>query len=191
MGKTAYPTEADLQAFLGVTSDVADEVASAISEWETKTSWIPFLAESSDSTEYFDGPNSPVLPVGYASITSVSIGITSTDNTGTALVLNEGYWLEFNLRKAITGIRFGWHSIRGWKTIKIIGKKGYSSSIPDEVWLAILHRAAVKALPKINQMGSVIKIKQGPVEYDLDKTRESEWAQEFKQLVYDFKRLMA
>lgn len=192
-----YPTESDLQAFLvsaGVVSSAPSGVAAyvdgAIAEWESMTGFRPFLGESSDSTSYYDGPYpSRFLDLlgGYVSITSLAIGITATDTTGTAQTANEDWFAKYQ-GQAITGVEFS-GLVSGSRSIKIVGKKGYSATLPADAYQAILQKAAADAFPYLTQGGDAKRIKQGPVEYEFNESQIGLWKKGFENAVRRHRRV--
>lgn len=197
MSKSAYPTEADLQAFLiaaGISAEAPSGVGTyasgAAEEWEMKTGYKPFLADSADSTEYFDGPAPSCyldLRGGYVSITSLATGITATDTTGTVQTVNSDYFPVYS-GDTIVGIDFN-APLFGKRTIKIVGKRGYSASIPDEVYNAILQKAAADCAPYLTGLGDLKSIKQGPVEYQFNESSLKLWASAFDRLALRYRRV--
>lgn len=192
-----YPTELDLQAFLvsaGVVSSAPSGVASyvegAIAEWERCTGYKPFLGESSDSSDYFNGPYPSKhldLCGGYVSITSLAIGITATDDTGTVQTANQD-WFPEHQGEAITGIEFT-GLVSGLRSIKIVGKKGYSATLPADAYQAILQKAAADAFPYLTQGGDAKRIKQGPVEYEFNESQIGLWQKGFDMAVRRYRRV--
>lgn len=178
MAKTAYPDQQDIERILRSTGlfdadaldtaildlDLETLAAAAIREWEMATGWIPFLADSVAVTRYFDpqGPNFRPqvggggyvmdLGTGLISLTSITTGVSATA-PGSVLTLDTDYWLTpYNadeLGYPWTGISF---LVPQWGTrrsIKVIGRFGYSMTVPDDAWLAIGHKAVTLALPEI------------------------------------------
>ena len=196
MSQTNYPNEAALQAFLvnakivaTAPEGVAMYVDGAVEEWESKTGYTPFLGDSEDSTEYFDG-TAPLryldLRGAYTSITSVHYGVTS-DSDGTLGTLNSDYFLHY-FKGAIVGIEFT-GMISGNRTIKIVGKKGFCTELPSSVYRAILEKAAADAMPMLTQVNDAKKIKQGPVEIEQGSSRDAAWQEKFECLAREYQRI--
>lgn len=156
----AYPIASDVQALLtgtGLVSGsptVTAELASAIAEFERLTGWRPFLAESVAATYRFDPPawgSRLWLPCGFATITGVSVGV-SHDSAGTALTVDEDYrTLPENaaaMVRPFTGIEFYVSCAGGSGSVRITGKRGFATTVPDDAWLAIAQRAASLALTR-------------------------------------------
>jgi hypothetical protein len=149
--------------------DIDAERLGAIAQWGLDVGYPVFKVESADSTRYFSphecyGQGILSLKCGYVSITSVTVGLTATDTTGTVLTVNQDYWLE------PLGGDGPYHYLRFWslpageiRSIKVIGKRGYSTDgIPDDVWLAVCKKAAAMAISN-TLMGVTSSITQGPV----------------------------
>ena len=183
MSRTAYPTEQDLLNKLissGVLDDSCDTdapdydyqlyIKSAIIEFERRTGYIPFLAETADSTAYFDPPGADrfktnyagygwrgggrILEIesGYTSVTSVTIGYSPT-TVGTILTPNVQYFLR-NANAALIGnpkttIEFSWPQWGGGESIVIIGKRGFSTTVPEDAFQAIVNIGSIELLQMI------------------------------------------
>lgn len=170
----AYPIASDVQALLTATGlvsgtpTVTAELASAIAEFERLTGWRPFLAEGTDATYRFDPPewgSKLWLPCGFATITGVTVGV-SHDSVGTALTVDEDYrTLPENAAasgRPFDGIEFYVSCAGGPGSVRIAGKRGFSTTVPDDAWLAIAQRAASLAMTR-NAGASAVssKIEQG------------------------------
>lgn len=191
MAKTAYPTGIDLWNYLQSSKLINDSISidsssidpeqainSAINEWENDTNYIPFLAESVDSTLYYNPPGTEIqasqpyavgglynnwgwmggsqrlfLNTGYVSVTSITRGLTPTNSTGTVLTADRDYWLyPVNAPNTSTPYRYIEFAITAYgvpKSIKIIGTRGYSNIVPDDAWNAIIYKAAREVLPAL------------------------------------------
>jgi hypothetical protein len=148
---STYPTASDLAAFLtdaGVTSTSTQRtqaIAEAISQWEQMTV-TPFLAEAADSTRYYDQGGGVTLELPpYVSITSVATGTTYDQSTGAeiagvAAVRNVTYFASDDA--PIRSLRFTRCQRSGTRSVKVVGKRGYTTTLSDEVWTAILKGAA-------------------------------------------------
>jgi len=193
---TSYPTEAELQAFLvnaGVVGTPPEGVQiyldGAAEEWESKTGYKPFIADAEDSTSYYDAPYpSRFLDLcgAFVSITSLNYGVTSTSD-GTDGTANSDYFAHYR-GDAIVGIEFTGLPY-GQRSIKIVGKKGFCTEIPARVYRAILEKAAADYSAVATQVGDVKRIKQGPVEYELNESQISKWAKSFDELAKTYKRI--
>jgi hypothetical protein len=207
----AYPIEAEVQAALtaaGVnygTVDLEVYLNAAVTEFESRTGWSPFLADAEDSTWWFDAPRyaDGILDLegGFTVITSVTVG-AHQGNTGRALtVTNDFAPMSYNG----PGEFRPWNRIRfltscGYqpRSIKVIGKRGACATVPDDVFLAIRDYAGALAMPSITQaLGAVTKVKQGPVEYtmgnsdeDSGTSRVGAWTNAFDSAVSRYERML-
>lgn len=191
-----YPLLADVKQLLrsfGVafpaaslaTADTEIQTAldTATQEWENLSGEHPWLVEGTDSVWYFDPSPKRYMPlrVGYQSITSVEFGIsydqtTSAEIAGTVAVLNRDYalypynelpitalmWSPVNVNMALTAAFPGqWQ-----RSVKVTGKRGMRTSIPQEVWNAIRQRAAAIARPQCEEANgwnrTFFKLTQSP-----------------------------
>lgn len=143
-----------------------EEVAlAAAREWEDMTGWIPFETADSDTTRYYDPPGPNAVPEGLGgrwrlqldapltAVTSVRVGYSPENTVGTLLTLNTDFYLyPYNAQVAgrpWTAIEFRTSRWGARRSIQIVGRFGYSATIPDDAWLAIARRAASLALPEI------------------------------------------
>ena len=157
MSQAAWPTTAQIVthlAVLGVTSTLADavmqnEIDGVVADWERLTGYTPFLGETQDATRYYDPPAWSGTPDqidlrnGYISVTSVTAGVTP-DSAGTVLTVNEDYWLLPDAapsdNRPYTRIAFSVLQGGPRRSIKVIGKRGYCSTIAEDVWNAVRDR---------------------------------------------------
>lgn len=160
----SYPTESAFTSYcsaLGFTPSATGFINSAISAWERMTGYTPFLAETTTGTARFDPPGSHSrlhsgrgggrvleLDTGYTEISAIYLGVTE-DNEGTAVNMDYVYFLPENYdRKSlpIEAIEFNSPIYGSPRSVKVIGKRGYASSIPQDVYMAILQLAASEYL---------------------------------------------
>ena len=143
----------------------------ALREFEELTGEIPLETDdaltSADQIRFYDppGPNHApqTLGGGYrldiggslTSFVSLRSGITTTDALGTLLTLNTDFFL---LPYNAPGITRPWTAIEFitpvWgqrRSIKLVGRFGFGAAIPEDVWLAIVHRAVSLALPQMRE----------------------------------------
>lgn len=156
---TGYPVGADLLDRIealgilaggaAVTLGLDDRIASAIADWETDTGHAPFLSASADSTRAFDPPRNSCrleLDTGLASLTSVSV-------SGSALTLGTGFETYPANAAAkgqpITAIEFGYPLSGLARSVSIVGKWGYATSLPAAAREAILTRAMILCHPDL------------------------------------------
>jgi hypothetical protein len=177
-----WPTSTDLGDFLTAagydygSADLDLAIGEAVEEWEKRTGYKPFLRDSSDQTLYFDPPGAGsfgcVLDVRHLlTLTSLSYGLEEDGTGGTAMAqgtdfvmlpydggANETPW---------THVRFLSNPYGGARSIKVVGKRGYSSTCPDDVFKAILKKAAASVVMdlRVGHPGEATSVKQGPVEF--------------------------
>lgn len=173
---SSYPGLSDVQLLLSssgislpATYDASYEMYGAISEWETATNCVPFLAGAS-ATYKFDppGPNwnnytlgggrRLLLPKPFATITAVKIGVTP-DYAGQTLTENTDFWLlpanHAAEKRPITEIRFA-VAVRGpQNSIEVTGTPGYYTTINAEVWNAIRCLAAARICKSLRESFAV------------------------------------
>jgi hypothetical protein len=137
---------------LGVTSTptgvvLADELEAAIEALEEETGRSPFLVDANDVTKKFSPPFDDWISLGgpWTSITSVTAD-------GSALTVNEDYWLE-PTTAPYTSVKFAYPQLGLPQTIVIVGKRG--TSIPTELYNAVLDYAAGKVYKTAAIAGSV------------------------------------
>lgn len=149
-----------------------DFVGSAITEFEEKTGFVPFLATASD-TQYYD-PQGPEdnhsgltyawkggkrvlqLGTGYTSITQVMTGCVWDNGVvtdGTVRIPDLEYKLK-PINAPVTNRPYEWIEFTtplygAMGSVAVTGTRGYLSAIPDLVWNAILGYAATLAFPKM------------------------------------------
>ncbi len=175
----AFPTATEARAYLNslglvttaqVTAmDVESRVLAARAAFEESTGWYPFLAGGSDTSRQYDppGPNdraavSGVLK-GGARILELEAGLTQAPTTlvtsysptfaGNALTHQTDFWMlpaNADLRsKPFTAIEFvvpQWGSPR---SIRITGRFGYQTTVPDLAWNAVLQQVAFLCAPEL------------------------------------------
>lgn len=156
MSHAAYPTADQVGAELeraGITSTSQarqEAVEAAIAAWNAAVGYVdwPWLAETGDSDWTFDPAGSMLfLRGGYVSITSVTTGISYNSTTGAAeggtpRVLNVGYLRNPSSGTPIRSLRWLGGYPCGIRSIIITGRRGFTTTIPDDVWNAIRAKAA-------------------------------------------------
>lgn len=130
-------------------------------DWESRTAYTPFLKDVSDVTRYYDPPGpeqdgarrgggrSLQLNAGLVTLTSLTVGYTPT---AAGQVLTNG--ADFDLTDAGGGynaaaedrpyecVEFRYRQFGAPRSIKIVGKWGYSAAIPGDAWDAMLKYGA-------------------------------------------------
>lgn len=165
MARAAWPTTRDLDTFLraaGLTPSNAlmtqfpAVLIGAYKDFEKAAGRI-MLAPASE-TRYFDPPNNNdgiLFPDDLASISTVIY--YPTNGSSFTYTANTDYWVEPHnaavKEEPYTMIRFR----RRWLTplstperrsIQITGRFGYATSIPEDVWFAVLARAGWSIFPQ-------------------------------------------
>jgi hypothetical protein len=204
---TAYPTTDELQTFLedqGLTAPADAQLnlhrLRAIEDLEVRTGYRPFLADASESEWRFDPPafHSPLnLSGGFWAISEVRIGLTDIDTDGTLLTEETDYILLPNnhiaLNRPIEEIQFVVSPGSRARSIKIKGARGFSATIPSDVYQAIIERAAALAMLEIVQGHSIAtEIKQGPIDITYSPNAANDkigkWNSGFNDVVRRYRR---
>lgn len=176
MGKAAYPTAAELSTVLtnaGITVgslDTQSAVDAARVEFERRVG-RRMLAGSS-LTRYYAPPanDEGYLDLGRDLVTCTAVKIAYEGASEETLTLDTDYWLLPRNARADTPAR-PWTGIelarRWWaaapsdaamraswhRAVRVTGTWGYDATIPEDAWLAMLHRAAALVAP---QAGSAL-----------------------------------
>lgn len=157
MGKSAWPTATDANAFLstlGASAPGADWptiIAAEVMGFEAETGYAPFLAGGTASRHYrAAGKTWLDLDGGWVSVTSLT-------REGSAL-------LGFSLEPGVPGrpgtwIRFD-YPVEG--EVIVTGVPGYALTIPGDAWHAVLDRAVARALESsLGGSGQLKRLRQG------------------------------
>jgi hypothetical protein len=172
MPHAAYPTAADLQAFLrGLSTplpaglDLAaleEKVADAVAEWEERTGWRPYLAPSAPVTLLYDPP-SPTAGAAFATgwrggrileLKTGLLSLTSLTVTDTAYTLGQDFWLRPN-NAAPRGLPYTEIEFLGPvfglpQSVAVGGVFGCVAQLPDTTWRRIIERAASLSVPELS-----------------------------------------
>lgn len=221
MAFTNWPTDNDLISYLSgmqiwdssLTSLVSGYIDGAINRFQMLTGRIPFLAESTPSSGFYDPPGSVSksyyypwrgggkvleLDTGYTEITAVYTA-HSIDNPGNSMDLNRNLrFLPINYANKgvpIDEIEFFFNNWGVPGSIVVVGKRGYSSTIPGDVWNAIVQEAAANfsaAVAVLINGGSTSQAEADvkltfPVDGDTFGAQIDRWHQAFMQTVNRFK----
>jgi hypothetical protein len=163
-----YPTAAEMVTRLGLmgvtltTGQVAPFLARAVSTWEGLT-YSPFKAEASPGTYTLDpgGAQERLLPTAFTAITVVTLNGVNLTSTQYRLLPRSG--------GPLTRIEFTSPVIEGPNALTVTGTRGYSATIPDEVYEAVMGYAVAAARKAMNSGdGPLSKVKQDTVEYTYD-----------------------
>lgn len=167
----SWPTVEDVRPLMDMTALVVPDsvllasLQAGVTIFERGTGYKPYIAEGSTSDQYAS-PNDCLggllrLPVACYTVTAVRVGLNSTDTTGTLLTENEGYWLEPLGSDHVNYIRLNALPSGGWRSIKITGRKGRATTVPDDAWTAIVNYAIARGQSLVT--GGAAEISQGPV----------------------------
>lgn len=166
---TIYPTTAEVQAkctALGFTapSDAESILNAVVADFENMTGYRPFLADAGDTTWTFDPPYKAkdlTLELGgaFISITTVSIGeVELTTDDYDLMPLNAG-----DESMGYEELRFRNHPGDVKASVEIVGRRGLYTSIPYDVFQALLDEAAGRCQVATSASGSadIQSVKQG------------------------------
>ncbi|MBX3095663.1 MAG: hypothetical protein KF812_02255 [Fimbriimonadaceae bacterium] len=150
MGKAAWPTPAELTAFLttlGASAPgvvLADEISAAVAGWESESGFAPFLAAGAASRSY-QPVNASWLDLdgGWVSLTAVEWGTNS-------LTLGSDAYLEPTVPgRPGTWLRFAFR-VGGDTPVVVTGVPGFAETIADDAWSAVMDLAAARVLERIH-----------------------------------------
>jgi hypothetical protein len=212
----AYPTAADLEAYLVTLGlypagaaeldalDLEGKAAAAVVEWETRTGYRPFLANGSDTTRVYDPPPGRFLELGTG-LLSVSALYTAVTTASPGAVQTEGtdFWLE-RATAAYDGAPFEVITFAGCpygerRSIAITGLWGYSATVPDDAWQAILARGAWLCAPQAAMVmgggAEAVRVLSSEVRYPSAATggplaaQQKAWSAMFEAAVRRYRRV--
>lgn len=164
--------------------------AAAIIRWQHLTRFYPFLSTGVDETRRFSPPESAVLPLkaGVLTLTSLTVHVYP-GSSGTVLTVNEDFWLMPE-DAAEKGQPYRWIQFRRWwhglpRSMVIIGKWGYSLTVPDDAWEAVMSLAIAQVLKKISApgVGGLMNIKLGQDSWTWNPS--GPYAQDIKALLHE------
>lgn len=152
-GIFSYPAPDTQQLF-----DLQLAVGAAAEWWQDATGYRPFLADSVETTHYFepDGSKTVDLKGGFVSISAIAVN-------GNAITLNTGYRVMppnaiANVRP-ITYLKFDTYYQPIWSyyaplpgnqaPVSVTGIRGAYAVLPDTAWNAILAKACMDMAPDI------------------------------------------
>lgn len=174
MAKTAWPTTAELNTALTAASltlpawITAQEVIDlAVKRWEQATGYSPWLAEAVDSTSIYSPTGSDIITLRnpYVSMTSVTIDETLLDATFWDIGPDGGEPYDY--------LDLGCVTLGSPTTVTLVGRKGWSATIPIDVWIAVFQESLDIAKEYIASAsgagesdGNIKKIKQASVEIE-------------------------
>jgi hypothetical protein len=150
--------------------NLTDRIAAATDAWEEETGWHPFIKDTSDVSRQFTppGPNRKPgltgrgggyvldLDCGLLTVTSIVTGYSASPTSpsaGTTEVAEDDYWLLPEgaplENRPYTQVEFA-ASIWGQaRSIRITGKWGFCSTLPDDAFQAILRMGALQTADEL------------------------------------------
>lgn len=174
-GGGLWPSASDLQQFMAVNGygsisgpDAQRYVASAVAEWEAMTGWSPFLSSGTEETRSFDPPRYSAhgfrLEIGaWRTIATVEIG---------GRVLESGEYVLRNVSiepEPVYAVDFLVSVGGGPLSIEITGERGFCDNLPDDVFQAVLGKAAYDAsASSVSGATRLSSVQQGDVKYSYD-----------------------
>lgn len=171
-----FPTDLDVINFLtglqlwnsSFTNLVSGYCDTAINKFQSLTGRIPFISETTPSSSYYDpsgsysrqmnypwrgGSRVLELETGYTDISYVGLGSTIDNPAGNSMDLQRALRFRpynyLNLGVPIEDIEFLFLNWGIPKSIVVVGTRGYSSTVPADVWNAILGESAYLFLPVV------------------------------------------
>jgi len=192
MGKSAYPTATDVQNVLtaaGValgTLDTTTAAAAGALDFERRVG-RKMLAPAGEQTRYYPPPTNRegYLDLGRDLATCSAVAYQPEGASSETLTLNTDYWLlpvnarSDNPARPWTGIELArrWVESPGpempqslHRALRVTGRWGFDTSIPDDGWLAMVYRAVTLLAP---QAGTALAA--GRQEYEQTGTAYTVW----------------
>lgn len=206
-----YPTQTDLKNFvkgqgLGIDPtaspytfwDWAGAASAASSEFERAVRWFPFLASGSDSSRTFNAPVPNFTDLPRLELGGGLVSLTSVTVSGNAVVSPYVQTKPDNATAKglpITALAF-------WRKpfpalplcVSVTGNWGFCATLPDDVFQAVLRRAAqlLMAESLLSVSGVTSKWKEGDVEQqtgtDSVKLAVQSYEQAFERVVVRYRR---
>jgi hypothetical protein len=171
-GRANYPTGQDILAYLEAASLV---VSTALSEqldtaaeagrldFEQRTDRLPFLAGGTDVTRRFDPPRGQRLWLKPDLAVLTSITYQPGGASAETLTLDQDFsLLPFNAvtdEQPFEAVDFTpWRGFGAWASsypqyrgsLRITGRWGYQTTLPENAWLAILAAGSLSLLPQLS-----------------------------------------
>src|SRR5687767_7251346 len=117
-------------------------IDAAYEDFQKDTKIKPFLAESADTTRYYDSQGGSYVQIHpYFTITAIHIG-SSFETTSEAKTLTTDYVRFPQGDPPYTMIEFASYYRTGPQRIGVTGRRGWSDDLPANVFQAILGQAA-------------------------------------------------
>lgn len=191
-----YPTDTDLVSFLkaldiwndSLTPYASGFVESAVNKFEMLTGYVPFLASTTPVSSYYDpagsvsqsyyypwrgGQKNIELDGGFVSISNVIVG-WNPSNPGNTMQLPGSpnpnlRFLPINHEQKkvpIDEIEFFFNNWGIPGSVVVVGLRGYSLTVPSDVWYAILYEAAAMFIPSVGILldDGLVSVKEADVE---------------------------
>ena len=224
MDRPSWPDGGDLVQFLGdvgfdataMSTSVDTYVSAAIYDFERATGRQPFVGTAQTRLFNPPGPNerrtrSNVMPMvgggrrlhldcGLVSLTSLKVGITIDNPTGTPYTVNRDFFLRPGNaaveKRPYDLVEFLNPQYGQFQSIQIVGVWGWQATVPNDAWLAVLSRAAMLALPAMtgSKTGGVAKVTLGPNSFDFGQAgafsnEKKQWQTNWNHAVGQYMRM--
>lgn len=154
--------------------DFASALTSAIADWEGRTGFQPFLAAGGATVKRFDPPDGTILWIpGASSVSSVKVGVWGAE-PGTALTLDEGYFLCARRDGIVEAIEFACWQQGAKRSLAVEAVWGFVT-MPETAYQAVLQEAArlIVADLKPTATGNLIEHEEGDVRKRYESTAQS------------------
>ncbi|MCW3059711.1 MAG: hypothetical protein JWQ02_1532 [Capsulimonas sp.] len=222
----SWPRGGDAQTFIasaqlaaGASADALNAinfdsfVKAAITTFQNATGWRPFLGKQSvrvfdppgperGAGGHYGGGRKLFLSGGLLSITSLTVSVTA-DSAGRVLTKGRDFWLRpssaINDGEPFRFIEFASTQYGAPESIVIDGVWGFALTIPEDVWQAIISKAASDAAPQlaISIAQGLASRKAGDEEERYASGRDTgpltgeahQWAEYFNAIVADYKQV--
>lgn len=195
MAETAYPTDAQIAAFVATTGVVLPSgyvftnFGSMASEWwEERTGFQPFLQDASPSNRIYNPPgvgpgNTQTGNTQYgggrilnlqAAIANSSAFVSVNVQGYSSFVLGQDFWLTPvnapSKKRPYTRIEFQLPIFSTQYSVTVSAQWGWSAIIPDDAWQAILRKGAELAMLDILEglRTATLTVKQGDETFTID-----------------------
>lgn len=188
MARDAYPVDADVVAFIAAAGIALPSGMAALEgyaeaanrEFEQETGWPPFLADADDSTRTFDPPGPHLTGGGYAQtrggrrVLALRAGLVSLTSIDCGGILPATQYRLLPLNAAVQGkpssiIEFLVPIFGQAGSVLVTGRWGYSVTVPEDVFQAILRIAASNALKDLSEANNI----QNPIKWNRGEVGES------------------
>lgn len=202
------------KAFPGLTltannTSCVEALAATIRELENKTRYAPFLSDGTDKTLYYS-PDEILYRAGEMPMLDLKVGIVpnttprvitgvTSVSSGTEMVLNTDFFMRpskaplkskpWTYIEFYSAIGIGFPSLGGYpNSIHVIAKVGWDTTVPDDVWWAVLRKTMAKQIPSIlfqvNQGSILIREQDEELRFDSKPLlrQQQSWDDEFNQV---------